>query len=64
MQIFNRWGELVYERRNFDLNQTTAAWDGTYKGVALGPDVFVYVIQAYCSNNEPLTYKGNVTLLR
>ncbi len=64
MQIFNRWGEMVFERTNFDLNQISTAWDGTYKGVPLNPDVFVYVIHAFCSNNEPLTYKGNVTLLR
>jgi gliding motility-associated-like protein len=64
MQIFNRWGELMYERSNFSLNDPTAGWNGTYKGVLLTPDVYVYMIDGVCGNNETFNLKGNVTLLR
>jgi gliding motility-associated-like protein len=64
MIIFNRWGEVMYERKNFALNDPTAGWNGTYKGVALTPDVYVYVVEVQCGNNEVFGLKGNVTLLK
>lgn len=63
-RVFNRWGELVFERQNFNANDAAAGWDGSYKGKKLAPDVFVYSIEVVCENNEILSYKGDVTLLR
>ncbi len=64
MRIFNRWGELVFEKTNFNSNDPAQGWDGTYKGQKLSPDVFVYMIDVLCSNNQIQELKGNVTLLR
>ena len=64
LRIFNRWGELVYERRNFQANDAGAGWDGTYKGQKLSPDVYVYSCEVVCTNNEVLPYSGDITLLR
>ncbi len=63
-KIFNRWGELVYERNDFKANDASAGWDGTYKGQKLNPDVYVYIIEILCDNNTTLPYKGNITLLK
>jgi gliding motility-associated-like protein len=64
LRVFNRWGELVFERLNFNPNDASAGWDGTYKGRQLSPDVFVYVCEIVCDNNQLLSYKGDVTLLQ
>jgi gliding motility-associated-like protein len=64
LQIFNRWGELVFERRSFGLNDSSAGWDGTYKGRRLSPDVYVYTMELLCASNELFTLKGNVTLIQ
>ncbi|MEI6949270.1 PKD domain-containing protein [Paraflavisolibacter sp. H34] len=64
LKVYNRWGELVFERRNFNSNDASSGWDGTYKGKKLAPDTFIYFCEAVCSNNEVLPYKGDVTLLR
>jgi gliding motility-associated-like protein len=63
-RVFNRWGELVFERLNFNPNDAGAGWDGKYKGKLLSPDVFVYVCEIVCDNNQLLNYKGDVTLLQ
>ena len=63
-KIFNRWGEVVFERANFNANDASAGWDGTFKGTKLNPDVFVYMIDILCENNTVLTYKGNVALIK
>ena len=63
-RIFNRWGEVVFEKTNFNANDASAGWDGTFKGTKLNPDVFVYTIDIMCDNNTILSYKGNVALIQ
>ncbi len=63
-RVFNRWGEMVFEKLNFNPNDANAGWDGKYKGKLLSPDVFVYTCEIVCENNQTLTYKGDVTLLQ
>lgn len=59
MIVYDRWGEKVFESSDLSL-----CWDGTYRGKALGPDVFVYYIKAQDQNQKEMTKKGNVTLLK
>jgi len=63
-QVFNRWGQLLYEAHNINVNDPGAGWDGTYKGYVLEPDVFVYIVNAVCELGEPFTYKGDVSIVR
>jgi gliding motility-associated-like protein len=62
-KIFNRWGELVFEQSNFGANDESKAWDGTFNGKKLNPDVYVYMIDVICDNKSVLGFKGNVTLI-
>jgi gliding motility-associated-like protein len=64
LRIFNRWGEMVYRRENFNANDPSAAWDGRYLGKALPPDVFVYMIDVVCENQSIVTVKGDIALIR
>jgi gliding motility-associated-like protein len=64
LKIFNRWGEVVFERSSFKANNEAMGWDGTFKGQALNSDIYVYIIDIQCANNNVLTYKGNVALVR
>jgi len=64
LRIFNRWGELVFEKRFFPANDPTAGWDGTYKGKPSNTDTYIYMIDIICENALIITYKGNVTLIR
>ena len=64
LRIFSRWGEVVFERANFNANDASFGWDGTYKGKKFSPDVFVYELEVLCSNNQSLVFKGNVALIK
>jgi gliding motility-associated-like protein len=64
LRVFNRWGELVFEKINFNANDASAGWDGTYKGQKLSPDVFVFACEVVCENNEVLLFKGDITLIQ
>jgi len=63
-RIYNRWGELIFEKRGIQLNDRVNGWDGTYKGNLQSPDVFVYAIDGECESGEPISWKGDVTMLR
>ena len=62
--VYNRWGELIFDRQNIPLNDPAAVWNGTYKGDPLKPDVFVYVVRAVCEDGQPVEIKGDISLIR
>ncbi|MGG9961343.1 PKD domain-containing protein [Ferruginibacter sp. SUN106] len=64
LRIFNRWGEVVYEKNGFMPNDANAGWNGTVRGMKQNPDVFVYTIDILCDNSSVLTLKGNVALIQ
>ncbi len=64
MRIFNRWGEVVFEKNSFNSNDASAGWDGKHRGTKLNADVYVYILELICDNNSMLSFKGNVTLVR
>ncbi|HYG20853.1 MAG TPA: gliding motility-associated C-terminal domain-containing protein, partial [Ohtaekwangia sp.] len=60
MQIFDRWGTLIFESR--DKNQ---GWDGYDKNGQLLPSgVYVYKLTLRLSNDQRTTQVGDVTLIR
>ncbi|MEI6949684.1 PKD domain-containing protein [Paraflavisolibacter sp. H34] len=63
-RIFNRWGELVFERSGFVPNDKRFGWDGRIHGKTATADVYVYTCEVVCENGVPYTYKGNVSLIK
>ncbi len=57
--IFDKWGNVVFET-----NDISIGWDGTFKGVELPSDVFVYVVEASFTNQQVVKLTGDVTLFR
>jgi gliding motility-associated-like protein len=64
LMIFNRWGEVVFENREFPVNDPASGWDGNYKGRKAKPDVYVYQVEIICSNGEIIKYSGNIALIQ
>ncbi len=64
LRIFNRWGALVWEGRNFPVNDENYGWDGTFKGKEVNPDVYVYVAKVTFIDDQSFIYKGSVTVVR
>lgn len=60
MQIFNRWGQLIFETSSTD----GRGWDGKLNGIAQPTGVYIYLIEASFENNVQEKYQGNLTLLR
>lgn len=64
LQIFDRWGNEIFQNQNFAPNEETEGWDGTYRGKELDPNVFVYYIEIELIDGSIFTQKGDLTILR
>lgn len=64
MKVFNRWGELVYERNNFPTDDQLAGWDGTQNGRKLPSGVFVYFLEMEFIDGSVEVVSGDVALVR
>jgi len=60
MQIYNRWGQLIFQSNSAD----GRGWDGKFKNEDQPSGVYVYTIQVSFGNGVSERYQGNVTLLR
>ena len=59
MQIYNRWGSLLYETNNIN-----PGWDGTFNGDSCPDGVYFYIIDAIGFSKKTYHLHGTVTLLR
>ena len=64
LTVFNRWGQMVFQRRDFPANAATMGWDGNFNGKPAAADAYVYVAEVICNNGQVVILKGNVTLIR
>ncbi len=74
-QVFNTWGELLWESNDLVDTKPSEYWDGTYKGQLCAQDVYVWKIEAVFLDNvrwEGMSYEtgkpkktiGSITLIR
>ncbi len=65
MRIFDRWGDMLYERTNLPAQPVEyEGWDGTYRGKIAPSGVYVYLIEVEFEDGEVLLFRGDVTLVR
>ncbi|MBC7774117.1 MAG: gliding motility-associated C-terminal domain-containing protein [Phycisphaerae bacterium] len=64
LTIFDRWGEEVFLRENFQPNDESLGWDGTFRGSTLMPAVFVWAAEVEYVDGEVEVIYGDVTIVR
>ncbi|HFC00021.1 MAG TPA: T9SS type B sorting domain-containing protein, partial [Phaeodactylibacter sp.] len=64
LKIYTRWGEEVFEQRDFQPNDASLGWNGTFKGKKMNPAVFVYFAEIEFIDGRKIMYKGDVALRR
>jgi gliding motility-associated-like protein len=58
LQIFNKWGELLYES-----GDVAKGWDGYYRGHLVKQDVYVWKVEARFVNGQKYDNAGDVTVI-
>jgi gliding motility-associated-like protein len=64
LRVFNRWGEMVYEKRDLPAADESTGWDGTFNGSPLGAGFFAYALELEFINGRRAVYSGEVMLVR
>jgi len=64
MKVYDRWGSLLFESRNFMTGDTNFGWDGTFRGREMNPGAYVYKVEVTYDNGTTEQLHGTVTLTR
>ncbi len=57
--IFNRWGNRVFYTTKYE-----HGWDGRFNGKLQGVAVYVWVLEFYDANNQLVTEKGTIAIVK
>ncbi len=63
INIYDRWGNVVFENVNFQPEDESAAWDGFSSDRKVSPGVYAYIFEAELINGEKKIFKGDITIL-
>lgn len=64
LKVYDRWGNMVFENRDFNTNDRSAGWDGTFREKEMGPGVFVWVAEIELLSGVQVVLHGDLTLVR
>ena len=64
MQIFDRWGNEVFESLDELVNDPTSGWDGSFNGSQANSGVYVYIIEITNEQGSTEIFHGDITLIK
>jgi CHU_C Type IX secretion signal domain len=64
LRIYDRWGELVFNRGQHAPNDPSAGWDGRFRNEIVQPGVYVYAFEIVLLDGRIEQVSGDVTVLR
>ena len=63
-QVFNRWGQKMFEKTNGKTNDINFGWNGYYNGQLVAQGTYVYQIVIELLTGELEVHKGNISVIR
>lgn len=64
MMVFDRWGSLVFEQKDFAPNRESSGWDGRVNGDTAPVGVYTYLVEIRFYDDRVLEYSGDVMLVK
>ncbi|HEX5111718.1 MAG TPA: gliding motility-associated C-terminal domain-containing protein [Saprospiraceae bacterium] len=63
-KVFDRWGNMIYEKENFPPNDQAYGWNGNISGKVPNPQVFVYKAELQTVYGDAIQLSGDITLVK
>ena len=63
-QIWNRWGELLFETGDFEVNSDVHGWDGTFRGSPSNSDTYIWYLEVEYADGTKESFRGQTNLIR
>ena len=57
--IFNRWGDKIFFTTTYG-----EGWNGSFKGQAQDPGVYVWILEFFDNSNNLVVEKGTIAIIR
>lgn len=64
LSVYDRWGELLWQKQDFPANIPGEGWDGSFRGAVLQPGVYIYRAELELATGAVTTLTGDITLIR
>ena len=64
MNVYDRWGNLVFNNEMFEPGDLSQGWDGTINNRNAEPGVYVYTIKIVLPDTSERLFTGNLTLVK
>lgn len=64
MEIFDRWGNQLFEAKDLTPGDENAGWDGSFNGQLVSPGVYVYVAKLEYEDGFQEVIKGGITVIK
>ena len=64
LQIYDRWGNQVFQAKDIQPNDPKLGWDGTFRGKVMNPAVFVWWAEVVLIDGRSILMKGDVTIVQ
>jgi hypothetical protein len=64
LQVFDRWGSLLFSARDLRPGDESTGWDGTFRGQPVLPGVYVWQALVSFLDGEEEMFAGDVTVYR
>jgi gliding motility-associated-like protein len=64
LQIYDRWGNLVFSAENLDAGDASSGWDGSFEGNQALPGVYVFKTTLLFTGGASREITGSLTLVR
>lgn len=64
LEVYDRWGNQLFSRRQFPVNDPQFGWDGRTREKALSPGTYLYRAEIRLISGEILKISGGINLIR
>jgi gliding motility-associated-like protein len=61
--VYDRWGGLLVDAKNYHINDEKGVWDGTFKSKKMPVDAYIWGMEVEYPTGQRETMKGSITLL-
>ncbi len=63
-RVFDRWGQLLHESGDFEVNDVLSGWDGTFRGKPVESGAYIWSLTVELPGGDRETLAGESTLIR
>ncbi|MCZ2099992.1 MAG: gliding motility-associated C-terminal domain-containing protein [Chitinophagales bacterium] len=64
LEIYDRWGNLVFEGYNFEPNEPAKGWNGYFSGRPVIPGVYIWIAEITLPNDDKKQLSGDLSVVR